>query len=136
MRKWNIPLTYKPKIQPVIGGTVRQTIRLGRKFSVGDLIRFYTWQGKPYRSKRTTITEYMPITKVLPLKLFTKGFYYDIIEDRQIAWWGSIYGQALAELDGIIPTGNNHAGVELFKILTEKNGPIPVEGIEAQAIRW
>jgi hypothetical protein len=136
MRKFNLPLTYEPKIQPVIDGTIRQTIRTGTKFSVGDLIRFYTWQGKPYRSKRTTITEYLPIKKILPLKLFPNGFYYDIPEDRTIAWRSSIYGQALAELDGIVPPTGVHKGVALYYILTEKNGQIPTEGIEAQAMRW
>jgi hypothetical protein len=78
----------------------------------------------------------MPLVKVLPLKLFTEGFYYDIPTDMTIAWWGSIYGQALADLDGIIPPTGGHAGEELYKILTEKNGKISPEGIEAQAIRW
>ena len=63
-RRWNLPLTYQPKIKPVKRGECTQTIRIGRKFSVGDLIRFYVWDGKPYRSKRHTITEYMPLVDV------------------------------------------------------------------------
>ena len=29
-RKWNLPLTYEPKIPGVIDGTIQQTIRVGR----------------------------------------------------------------------------------------------------------
>jgi len=134
-RKWNLPLTYEPKIQPVIDGTIRQTIRPKRKFSVGDLIRFYTWQGRPYWSKRTTITEYVEIKTTIPLMIFPNGFYYDIPSDRTLAWWGSIYGQALAELDGIISPSGRHLGEVLHEILMSKN-KLPIGGIEAQVIRW
>ena len=60
-RKWNIPLTYEPKIEPVKRGDCTQTIRPGRKFAVGDLVRFYVWKGRPYWSKWETITGYMPV---------------------------------------------------------------------------
>jgi len=45
-RKWNLPLTYEPKIPGVIDGTIQQTIRVGRKFRVGDLVSFHGWEGQ------------------------------------------------------------------------------------------
>ena len=64
MRKWNLSLTYEPKIQPVIDGTCTQTIRTvgkaGRK-SVGDLISFHGWQGRPYRSSWSWRMPYTPM---------------------------------------------------------------------------
>ena len=35
-----LPLTYDPKIQAVLEGRCRQTIRLGSRFAVGDEIMF------------------------------------------------------------------------------------------------
>jgi hypothetical protein len=132
MKKWNIPLTYEPKIQPVINGTIRQTIRTGTKFSVGDLIRFYTWQGKPYRSKRTTITEYVPLTEVIPCEIYEPGMWIDPISCGKPSgkyWWTDL--DWLAALDGIVPA----TGKELANVLSGKNR-IPIGGIEAQIIRW
>lgn len=125
-RKWNIPLTYAPKIQPVIDGTCRQTIRTGRKFSVGDLIRFYTWAGRPYHSKRTTITEYMQIVElegvvIIPEGLVRAGYLLHNWPDMDI----------LAYLDGIVPP----TGAALKEVLMSKN-KIPVTGIDAQIVRW
>jgi len=48
-RKWNLPLTYGPKIAGVLDGTIRQTIRVGRKFSPGDLVSFHGWSGRRIR---------------------------------------------------------------------------------------
>ena len=54
-------LTYRPKVQAVLDGAIRQTIRLiprekngaigVGKHQVGDRILLHTWSGKPYRSK-------------------------------------------------------------------------------------
>lgn len=142
MRKWNIPLTYQPKIEPVRRGDCHQTIRPGRKFSVGDLVRFYIWSGKPYRSKRETITEYLPLTTVLDM-----GIHGDIvwIEDPSmgvVKFFGEISKKGrwyswedldwLAELDYIIPP----TGETLLNVLIQKNGKIPDKGIDMQIIRW
>ena len=40
-RRKNVPLAYNPKIRGVVDGTVRQTIRIGHKYAVGDLVSFY-----------------------------------------------------------------------------------------------
>ena len=130
-RKWNLPLTYQPKIQPVKEGICTQTIRTGRMFKVGDLVRFYVWEGKPYRSKRTTITEYMPIEMVFPINIHQWG-----IENGKSGMGGERYlweqCDLLAEKDGIVPS----TGEALRDVLIQKNGKIPPGGIEAQIIRW
>lgn len=128
-RKWNIPLTYEPKIEPVRKGECTQTIRTGRKFAVGDLIRFYRWAGKPYRSKRETITGYMVITHEIPLFIHPWG-----IENGKDVAERYLWEQCdkLAESDGIVPP----TGEALRDVLVSKNGKIPEGGIEAQIIRW
>jgi len=129
-RKWNLPLTYEPKIGPVIRGEIRQTIRAGNKFSVGDLIRFYTWQGRPYHSKRTTITEYVPLKEVLPVKFYPAGMEFPSgLGGEDFAQWNDL--DNLAAMDGIVPP----KGVILRNVLISKNG-IKIGGIEAQIIRW
>jgi hypothetical protein len=131
-RKWNIPLTYEPKIEPVKRGDCTQTIRPGRKFSVGDLVRFYVWRGRPYWSKRTTVTEYMPIIIDAEIRIFPDGIVleYNPEHDGQILSWKRL--DFLAALDGIVhPTGE-----ALRDVLIQKNGKIPADGIEAQVIRW
>jgi hypothetical protein len=131
IRKWNLPLTYEPKIQPVIDGTIRQTIRSGNKFSVGDSIRFYTWKGTPYRSKRTTITDYATLTEVLPLRIYHSGIEFpSSLGGEDYAMWQDL--DKLAARDGIVPP----KGFVLRNVLLSKNKiPIPY-GLEAQIIRW
>jgi len=129
MKHFNVPLTYAPKIDPVRNGTCRQTIRKGNKYSVGDLIRFYTWSGKPYRSKRTTITEYAPITFVENIIIKPWGF---LKRDGAGGYgrWCNMDG--LAEMDGIVPP----TGIELRNVLQGKNGEFPQDGVAAQIVRW
>jgi hypothetical protein len=128
MRKWNLPLTYKPKIHPVMVGTIRQTIRTGTKFNEGDLIRFYIWLGKPYRSRRETITDYLKLTWILNIRIYPWGFqYHNSLEQR--FEWPLLFIDA--EKDGIVPP----TGEALRDVLMSKN-KIPDEGIEAQIIRW
>ena len=130
MRKWNLPLTYKPKTQPVINGTCKQTIRIGNKKKIGDLVRFYRWIGKPYHSKRETITEYKPLTNVVPCRIRNEGID-DLKFQGEFGLWDWNELDTLAELDGIVPA----TGIESGNILMSKN-KIPQEGIEAQILRW
>jgi len=132
-RKWNIPLTYEPKISAVIAGTCTQTIRTGRKFNEGDLIRFYTWQGRPYRSFRTTITGYMKISKAIQCKIYIFGIWISSeykLPTAGLCIWGDL--NWLAARDGIVPP----TGEALRDVLIAKNGKIPYEGIDAQIVRW
>ena len=130
MHKWNVPLTYLPKIPKVISGECTQTIRTGRKYAVGDLIRFYTWTGKPYRSKRQTITEYMPIIEVIGVYLGNCTFGYMSVGCGY--HWNSPLIDEIARRDGIVPP----TGEALRDVLIQKNGKIPENGIESQIVRW
>lgn len=139
-RHLSLPLTYIPKIEPVKRGDCAQTIRIvnytkahpeGNRKCVGDLVRFFTWSGRPYRSKRAWVMEgYKPTIEVIPvfiyqtgMKLFLKNMWVHCAW-HQLNW--------LAALDCISPP----TGEALRDVLTGKNGKIPEEGIEAQIIRW
>jgi hypothetical protein len=139
MMKFNLPLTYQPKVQPVIDGFCCQTIRLINpglvfptlhKKKVGDLIRFYIWEGKPYHSKRKTITEYSPLTTVQDIRISSTGIDNLKFQGEYGLWeWKDL--DLLADLDGIIPG----TGEELFKVLSNKN-KITEEWKDAQLLRW
>jgi len=136
MRKWNLPLTYKPKIQPVIDGTCRQTIRVCKpdkpKKQEGDLIRFYTWTGTPYRSKRKTITEYSELWLTEDILIIPTGMlHYHNGKFQKEVNWDSWEMNNLAVYDGIVPP----TGETLHEVLMSKN-KIPKDGVEAQILRW
>lgn len=128
-RKWNIPLTYAPKIPGVINGTIRQTIRVGRKFSVGDLVSFHGWAGKPYRSKWSFRTPYYPLIMARPVVIRPGGIEYLVGSGMAYRAWSML--DEIALLDGIEPpTG------EALCIVLHGMHKIPGEGIEAQILRW
>jgi hypothetical protein len=142
MRKWNLPLTYEPKIQPVIDGECTQTIRAitiskskkhpGKliKKEVGDLVRFYRWTGRPYWSSPLYITEYMPLIEVLDLTVFNGGIEFpSSLGGRDFAMWNDL--DKLAERDGIVPP----KGFVLRNVLLSKN-KIPLNGLVCQILRW
>ena len=143
-RKWNLPLTYAPKIEAVKAGTCTQTIRVigeaGPK-CVGDLISLHGWKGRPYHSSWSWRMPYHPITCVRDITILEKGivatFHGDEtpLEDGTYCtcklWlWEEL--DWLASLDGIVPP----TGEALRDVLISKNGKIPLGGIEAQIIRW
>lgn len=136
MRKWNLPLTYQPKIQPVIDGTCKQTIRVCKpdkpKKQEGDLIRFYTWIGTPYRSKRKTITGYSELWLTEDILIISTGMlHYHNDKFQKEVNWDTWEMNNLADYDGIVPP----TGEALRDVLVSKN-KIPSEGIEAQILRW
>lgn len=128
-RKWNVPLTYSPKIQGVLDGKIRQTIRTGRKYSKGDLISFHGWEGKPYRSKWTDRTPYFLIFEVIDVYIEDGGIRR---EGHSLAKWTEPIMDCIAELDGIDPP----TGEALGKVLLGLNKISPGEWVEAQIIRW
>lgn len=128
-RKWNTPLTYAPKIQGVAAGTIRQTIRKRRKYSVGDYISFHGWEGKPRRSRWTNKTPYFCLTEVINIFIEHEGLRRD---DGTLARWTEPAMDRLASLDGIDPP----TGEALGKVILGLNKIPPGESIEAQIIRW
>ena len=125
MRKWNIPLTYAPKIAGVLAGSIRQTIRTGRKFSPGDLVSFHGWEGKPYRSKWSFRTPYAPLKDVIPITIRADG----VEAPREFRPWCLL--DEIARLDGIDPP----TGEALCRVLSGMH-KIPDTSIEAQILRW
>ena len=131
MRKWNLPLTYAPKIQGVINGTIRQTIRPGRKFATDDLVAFHGWEGKPYRSKWSFRTPYYKLLCVFPAVIYPNGMEIDFFGwgCDDIFPWDCL--DNVARADGIDPpTGEGLRDV--FSSMYR----IPDTGKEAQIIRW
>jgi hypothetical protein len=101
-RKWNIPLTYEPKIPGVIDGTIQQTIRVGRKFRVGDLVSFHGWEGRPYRSKWSFRTPYFTLTMARAIRIVPGGIVVPPrpLHEEYYAWRAL---DDLAARDGIEP---------------------------------
>ncbi len=124
-RKWNLPLTYEPKIPGVLDGTIRQTVRPGRKFSPDDQVAFHGWEGKPYRSKWSFRTPYHQLQRVFPVTIYPNGM--EILGNYRE--WHEL--DAIAIADGINPPTGAALG-DLFNAMYK----IPQEGIEGQIIRW
>lgn len=124
-RKWNLPLTYAPKIAGVCDGSIRQTIRVGRKFSPGDLVSFHGWSGRPYRSTWSFRTPYAALKAVIPITIYPGG----IEAPGEIRSWGLL--DEIARLDGIEPP----TGEALCRVLSGMH-KIPFAGVGAQILRW
>jgi hypothetical protein len=91
-----LPLTYEPKIDGVINGTIRQTIRKGWKYKVGDQIAFHGWEGAPYRSKWSFRTGYFTLKEVIDIVVEDSGII-------KIATGHEWVLDRIARLDGIDP---------------------------------
>ena len=128
-RKWNIPLTYAPKIPGVCDGTIRQTIRVGTKFHVGDLVSFHGWEGRPYRSKWSFRTPYFALTTARAIRIVPGGIVVPGLRREEYCAWSAL--DDLAARDGIEPP----TGEALRDVLLGMHR-IPNEGVEAQILRW
>jgi len=128
-RKWNLPLTYGPKIAGVQDGTIRQTIRAGRKFHVGDLVSFHGWSGKPYRSPWSFRTDYFVLTTARNILILPGGIVFPGPLHEEYYAWRAL--DDLAARDGIEPP----TGEALRDVLLGMH-TIPDEGIDAQILRW
>ena len=133
MKKHNLSLTYAPKIAGVRAGTIRQTIRTGRKFSVGDLVSFHGWEGRPYRSRWSFRTPYAPLLSVENITIYPLlGIVVHQPQGgEEVCPWGGWAAASIALHDGIDPP----TGAALRAVLLGLN-PIPDDGAEAQIIRW
>lgn len=132
IRKWNIALTYEPKIESVKTGTCTQTIRIvgkGGSKHVGDLVSFHGWSGRPYHSQWSWRMPYKEITVAENILISNIGWGKEIPDAVE---WNSPLTDLMARFDGIVPP----TGEALRDVLISKNGKIPIGGIEAQIIRW
>ena len=121
------PLTYTPKIAGVLDGSIRQTIRVGRKLAAGDRILFHGWAGKPYRSKWTFRTPYHTLIAVIPIMIRPDGIMFE--GNEEVCPWADL--DELAALDGIEPP----TGEGLREVLLGMHH-VPASGIEGQIWRW
>lgn len=130
--RW-LPLTYAPKIPGVVGGDIRQTIRVNLKdpLEVGDMIAFHGWQDRPYRSPWSFRTEWFKLKQVNNILLFP----YGIISGGLFYTWDSCFCELLATLDGIKPNPGEYPGRALGRVLNEYH-KIPDAGVKAQVLRW
>lgn len=137
-RKWNLPLTYKPKIEAVRNHECTQTIRKKGKIpkQVGDLVSFHGYvngRGTPW----TWRTPYWDIVGVINIRIYQEGFQNQTIDDPNtmapwlFKWEGEICDDIAAK-DFISPP----TGEALRDVLIGMNGKIPAEGIECQILRW
>lgn len=125
--KFNLPLTYAPKIEGVRNGTIRQTIRKGQRYFPGDLIAFHGWEDKPYRSSWTDRTPYYRLTEVISCSVHHWGIWIG----REMHDWDSPFCDDLARRDGIVPP----TGSALAEVLGQLNGGVNTWS-EAQILRW
>lgn len=124
MKKF-LPLTYEPKIAGVIDGTIRQTIRKGWKYNVGDEIAFHGWEGKPYRTPWNFRTGYFTLKEVIDIYVLDTGLLIQNSGDLKL--WKYPIVSKIARLDGIDPpTGEALRDVLLSMGCTGK----------AQILRW
>jgi len=76
LKKHILPLTYEPKIPDVLDGKCTQTIRpisYTKQKSVGDLVMFHGWEGKPYQSKWSFRTPYWYIIQSIDIYFRTSN---------------------------------------------------------------
>lgn len=131
MKKVWLPLTYEPKVQGVIDGEIRQTIRGWWKRHVGDLVAFHGWEGRPYRSKWSFRTEYYELIDVIDIYILRDSVIFmaetgNPAGDINIMYWEEM--NDIAALDGIEPP----TGEALQQVLDSMGlcvGP-------AQIMRW
>jgi len=128
MKKHVMALTYKPKIEPVRDGRCIQTIRKGRKFSVGDSILIHGWEGRPYRSKWSWRLR-VEVQHIQNISIDARGIHRasHAIPLR----WGSISVAEIAKNDFIKPS----TGEALKEVLFGLNG-VPTKSEAYQIIRW
>jgi len=127
MAKFQRSITYKPKIDAFLSGECIQTIRKGRKIAVGDLILFFAWVDRPYRSKWA----WQQLVKVAYVENIIADRYGVLFESsgKTKKWQDLDY---LAAYDGIIPP----TGLELRRVLFPNLKKIPKNGEKMQIIRW
>jgi len=124
--------TVSPEIAArVRDGTIRQTIRVGREFRIGDLVSFHGWSGKPYRSPWSFRTEYFTLTMARCIQIVPGGIVWPGAMHEEYYAWREL--DCLAARDGIDPPTGEALGEvlnDLYRIW-DRGG-----SIEAQILRW
>jgi len=128
-------LTYKPKIEAVKAGTIRQTVRLKRssvEMREGDKLILHTWAGKPYRSKWDWRFE-GPLKRVFQLRFIGPTWEPQVCFDGE--HWLPSDDQGLKNI--ALDDGIENASAFSFKAtLMNLNGLKSLENTVWNVIRW
>ena len=128
MKKLVMAMTYKPKIIPFLDENCTQTIRAGRKVSVGDEILFHGWEGRPYWSKWSW-RKSVVVTEIHDIEIKPDGIIFS--GEKGMYGWDLSMAYTIAREDFIDPP----TGEALRDVLFGLNGA-PKEPAEYQIIRW
>lgn len=133
MTKHVMPMTYQPKRDAVFNGKCTQTLRLGRKYEVGDSILIFEWSGKPYRSKWGRRVR-VKVTDVLDCGVSDPGIVFPLGMHTPMVAWKDPAANYLALLDGIDPP----TGVEWKRVIMSLNGlkTFGPGALPSQIVRW
>lgn len=127
-----LPLTYAPKIQGVLAGTIEQSIRINTNLQVGDSIAFHGWSGKPYYSPWSFRTPYMVLRHAEPIIIRKDSIYFSQGKIGIVPCKVAVKAcdlDHLAALDGIEPA----TGEELIRVLHSMHG---MKALHGKILRW
>jgi hypothetical protein len=164
MKSHNLPMTYVPKIEAVFNGLCTQTIRMGRKYAVGDKLLIHDKKCKACgHPPKWAPTQMMQRCEILGCANFMKGMNrFNTLWNRRLrAEIVVVYNVKFTDLGIIRPReyiGRNGeyswlnrggdglaaidfidppTGLQLKKVLEHLNGsPFTDEPEDAQIIRW
>ena len=138
-RHHSMPMTCKDKLERVFSGEIRQTIRRGERYQVGDTLTIFEWTEKPYRSKwGRRLDEKVKV--VFPILVTNAGvgvFNDSVVKNGLVRGtvvpWTSDYLESLARMDGVKPAN----GMRLRKVLLEMHPDMDLGNGEVfQVVRW
>ncbi|MBW2632215.1 MAG: hypothetical protein JRC90_10770 [Deltaproteobacteria bacterium] len=97
-----------PKLEGLFDSSIRETISMGFKFSIGDLIFFHGWKGRPYQSDWSYRTRSFRITEVYNVYITVNGITWvggtgTRTPDWDLVPWGDSRIDHIAKLDEIVP---------------------------------
>jgi len=133
-RHHSMPMTCKDKLDRVFSGEIRQTIRRGERYQVGDTLTIFEWTGKPYRSKWGRRIE-SKVRFVRPITIFDQGVEFSNWWCGQIerCGWNDKDLRELAKRDGVEPP----TGVRLKEVLCAMHPDLDLKKGEVfQVVRW
>lgn len=140
----SMPMTCKDKLDRVFTGEIRQTIRQGRRYQVGDALTIFEWMGTPYRSKWGRRMDVI-IVQAIPIFVDENGVrqIHDRVEygphticsttGAMSEWGSSVVLDMLADLDGLKPPTSVHLKEVLFKLHPDLDFE---KGEVFQVVRW
>lgn len=133
-RHHSMPMTCKDKLERVFSGEIRQTIRRGERYQVGDTLTIFEWTGIPYRSKWGRRIE-GTVNFVGTMSVYKEGVTLHDTIHGGIApiSWDNCYLDGISEKDGLNPP----TGIRLKEVLFSLHPECDFEkGEMFQVVRW